>query len=848
MLRYCQWHIQSRKKILILTAWFMMAFQFFTTSAYAYYDDTHYVFTYYLARITGFTPLQSCRIASACVSIDHEENVDTEPVQKESVPGLDYLADKVTAEPAQRIRIKYHAMMDQLTYPLCALNPIYPYGSILEERLARKVRVDIKKALAKIEANGDSLLRTSLATMYNPGVYLHYLQDYYAHRGYGSRLGHWDWKMNDQNFAFGTLTDYLTFEPSKKYPNMVKYYHFPKERNKEMMIETLKVLKAVYDAGVAGMKNTAQINPKSIQISPAVMDKCLNVLVQLQKVNPHPTVKFAVPPDFQKAVNEVNKALTEPRDGQKHFDTLPKCIRYPFHTEQAGGDIQVDERLRDDITLYGDLTIVLPQGCPTGTNVTVQSAQTYVSEKQKVLFSTPTRGNEEAINFSGCPVGGVIVEYKTPQGDSQQYAYTLTRQKNTCKLPAVQMRLVRDTSNIKDPGLFLAIRMGSAGIPNPGLPTFYPDAPDLEFSVDAIYEELEQQEEAEGRISVAGLLLMQAAHEALQRSGYHPKELQRYQEQARQIQVTVGDAPLPVARVIVQPPPLDLSVTLNKDKPPLELGEVPPEAAAQVQAIQAAYATWVPTLPHQTELICKLPPVLEGMEGAIVVRYGKNVWHIGWINRYDVPVFYAEGLSQESSPNQPFNPWAVRLQGAGTLTVNFLQIKPLSTDRPLKLVPLGEDLNAAGGNRIVQEAIGAFFTPNALTVSGSLTRQDAQIQYKLGQKYPRLQTSASFHYVDEEMTEEDDQNETQARAIRFSAGPLKFGTIIETTIPRMPPAGDSGMNNQEQSERDLACFLDGLITPSLGLSAKTVKQEASSSSPNGGTFQLSWQATMPKFR
>ena len=47
--------------------------------ALAFYDDVHFGLTYYIARRTGFTPMQALRIAHACSATDF--SADSEPTQ-----------------------------------------------------------------------------------------------------------------------------------------------------------------------------------------------------------------------------------------------------------------------------------------------------------------------------------------------------------------------------------------------------------------------------------------------------------------------------------------------------------------------------------------------------------------------------------------------------------------------------------------------------------------------------------------------------------------------------------------------------------------------------------------------
>ena len=75
--------------------------------AAAYYDDVHYVLTYYIARQSGYTPLQAHRVASACSMVDWDP--DTEPVQP---LGQGLLVFTPLDGKAQNPRAKFHAMRD----------------------------------------------------------------------------------------------------------------------------------------------------------------------------------------------------------------------------------------------------------------------------------------------------------------------------------------------------------------------------------------------------------------------------------------------------------------------------------------------------------------------------------------------------------------------------------------------------------------------------------------------------------------------------------------------------------------------------------------------------------------
>jgi hypothetical protein len=120
--------------------------------AQAYDWDTHYAFTYYLARKIGYSPEEARRIASADVSIDARNNTSTEPIQGYSL-----------SRDAQEPRIKYHAF---------AVNG--------------ETDPDVIKQ--QIKQRQDDLWREAMATG-NPGPFIHFIQDKYSHDGLESKYG-----------------------------------------------------------------------------------------------------------------------------------------------------------------------------------------------------------------------------------------------------------------------------------------------------------------------------------------------------------------------------------------------------------------------------------------------------------------------------------------------------------------------------------------------------------------------------------------------------------------------------------------------------------------------------------
>ncbi len=129
-------------------------------AGYCYEMDTHYYLTYGLARLVGYTPTQSWQIASADWSVDINET--TEPLQLGQ------------GEAGNEIRTRFHAFPGYL-----ADNPIPG----LELKLSpESYRVAVEEGRQK--------MWNFCLSHGNIGIYIHYLQDTYAHGGFFSKWGH----------------------------------------------------------------------------------------------------------------------------------------------------------------------------------------------------------------------------------------------------------------------------------------------------------------------------------------------------------------------------------------------------------------------------------------------------------------------------------------------------------------------------------------------------------------------------------------------------------------------------------------------------------------------------------
>ena len=296
----------------------------------AYSNDTHFGFTYFMARSTGYSPDQARKVASACAALDLASNPDVEPAQMD-----DALGDK-----AQSTRVLFHAMLDQRRFP--------DYWDSPEQFGA---------ACAARDETGTRLAAYCRDVLHNPGIYLHFLQDRYSHWGYGCRWGHYnplDALLPDR-LAFGSATDYLSYDPEVATPQLAAKYHFPARRNQSMVLASLELLRSALPGQARTvahptLKGGAKLSapPPAARCDPKCQTECLALLTALQKANPYPTHRkdFQKEQDFAAADAAINRALQT----NGYPDRLPPVL--PIHiTTDANGQIVPDPELLRQLKL-----------------------------------------------------------------------------------------------------------------------------------------------------------------------------------------------------------------------------------------------------------------------------------------------------------------------------------------------------------------------------------------------------------------------------------------------------------------------------------------------------------------
>ena len=172
-------------------------------SAIAYEKDTHYGLTYYLARQAGYTPANARRIAMFAWNIDIQDSTKPAPDPLgvlEYVPLIGVLHVAIPAifrgrvelgtlnlpwpTPTQsRILLSFHG------FPLkMPMRPDKDDGSksVVDETCTAgddMASVNMVLTEEQVIERLEDLWKRGMAA-YNPGVYVHYFQDVYAHTGY----------------------------------------------------------------------------------------------------------------------------------------------------------------------------------------------------------------------------------------------------------------------------------------------------------------------------------------------------------------------------------------------------------------------------------------------------------------------------------------------------------------------------------------------------------------------------------------------------------------------------------------------------------------------------------------
>jgi hypothetical protein len=170
-----------KKRPLIFAIAIVLTLGAFASPAAAYDNDTHFWFTYYLARKTGFTPIQATQIASADVSVDYDD--DTQPVLPEIST---FSAFRHPLDHFQYVRNRLHALPTKSEIVRLAN---LPKGYWWDPVIITDPKVLAVAHQLVAERKDDFWVDTMLKGE-NPGIFIHYLEDTFAHDGFASYVGH----------------------------------------------------------------------------------------------------------------------------------------------------------------------------------------------------------------------------------------------------------------------------------------------------------------------------------------------------------------------------------------------------------------------------------------------------------------------------------------------------------------------------------------------------------------------------------------------------------------------------------------------------------------------------------
>lgn len=351
----------------------------------AYYDDTHYSLSYAIGRMLGYTPEQCYRLASACYSIDYSGY--TEPEQRANLMrGLD----------VRTPRLDYHAFMDDAKYSNC----------LSDKSEADMAAVDIGNQAHKLFGYG--------AKVFNPGIFLHFYQDSFAHEGYSASGGHWFSPTAPMrpNYPLGPYCDWLSsFEPTRHLPMV----NGTVEHLRKFMAECCpEQSKYAMTSGIDRSRDATIIFDQLREANPRAAN--------LTRVGDFiPNVAYGKEPDFEKA-NKVVANYTK-RDFIP-FKTNPKKFKF-----EKDGSLYTDEE-RDEYVLWGDLRLTFsnaPRSTGTNAKVEVILRPTRSAEKPYSIYRKELTSFDQ-LTFNRVPVGEIEVEISGDAIESEKKSIRIDKQ------------------------------------------------------------------------------------------------------------------------------------------------------------------------------------------------------------------------------------------------------------------------------------------------------------------------------------------------------------------------------------------------------------------------------------
>lgn len=391
-----------------------MGFAFSERQVDTYYDDTHYSFTYYMARTCGYTPDQAHRLASANASVDYSPF--TEPVQSFGV-----------TDAAQGPRVRFHAFRDARLY------------SGTEKNLADRA----------IQGQARALWQLGRDTT-NPGVFLHFLQDQAPHAGYASGLGHWGADVPGilnpgGGIAGATASDRIganaLADPDLPWGATTDFLSYNSFRANEMIDRTFAALTRFMSEASPGVQR-----PRGCAVG-----DMRQVLAALIRGNPLPPTLSQYlsqrpgslergTPDVAAVNSVIRQSLNRQQEVQAYHEQRIEYV-YDAAGRPIGENALPSLDPLDRFVLYGALQIRLQQaGANQGpVKVSVWAPPTRRGERPYQLdcktSAVVSPIQRQDLLFENLPVGDVIVQTVAPGG-------TVTRE--TLELDRRELSLVID--------------------------------------------------------------------------------------------------------------------------------------------------------------------------------------------------------------------------------------------------------------------------------------------------------------------------------------------------------------------------------------------------------------------
>ena len=378
--------------------------------AHAYWDDVHYYLTYYVARLTGFTPLQAYRIAAANLSTDYDKN--TEPTQPDQSEALFGFADPPPVE-RQNPRWKFHAFRNQVKFR-------DPVGN----------GTQAQQGIAMVAKQRDELYQAGVRAN-NPGMFLHSFQDEVPHAGFGSAWGH---NFNPDKPAesteaarraglhIGGSVDWLSFHDKIVSVNLVydtaawlsrfmrEVEVKEKRRQRQRVFEfaaSEAMLDALRDQNVAPQPLAVNELPTYIQFYKASLG--LGAAPTLTADQRAKFIKHKDGPDLGKAEALVVAAMKQM--GMIEGSIPPLAQARKEFTFDSNGNVTSS---LDKWVLYGALEVTLEDNSrqPKPVEVVVKAPATMRGETEYDLTEPVEMRGGDVKRWEDMPIGEVVIELR----------------------------------------------------------------------------------------------------------------------------------------------------------------------------------------------------------------------------------------------------------------------------------------------------------------------------------------------------------------------------------------------------------------------------------------------------